>query len=121
MGLADADTVRAVDRLWWFGHLIGNSDMHLCNLSFRISPTLRLAPAYDMLPMMYAPLPGGEVPPRAFNPRLPTPPQRDVWQVACAAALEFWRAASTDARISPTSRDGCAANLRQLTAIAAHV
>lgn len=63
MGLAAGDTVRAVDHLSWFGRLIGNTDMHLGNVSFHVSSSiLRLAPAYDMLPMGYAPLPGGEVP-----------------------------------------------------------
>ena len=87
MGHADIETVHGVERLWWFGHLIGNTDMHLANLSFRVSAAFRAAPAYDMLPMAYAPLPGGEVPARNFTPRLPTPPQRDVWQIACKAAI----------------------------------
>lgn len=121
IGLADADTVRAVDHLWWFGRLVGNTDMHLANLSFHVSPTLRLAPTYDMLPMAYAPLPGGEVPPREFTPPLPLPRQREVWQVACTAALEFWRRASTDARISAPFRAVCAANVCQLNEIAARV
>ena len=121
MGHADIETVHGVERLWWFGHLIGNTDMHLANLSFRVSSTFRTAPAYDMLPMAYAPLPGGEVPARNFTPRLPSPPQRDVWQIACKAAIEFWRAASGDTRVSESFREVCMANLRQLTETAAHV
>ena len=109
-GLVDADTVSAVERLWWFGRLIANTDMHLGNLGFHLAPTLRLAPAYDMLPMTYAPLPGGEVPPREFTPPLPLPAQREVWQVARTAALGFWHRASTDMRLSATFQSVCAAN-----------
>jgi hypothetical protein len=42
-----------------FGHYIGNTDMHFGNLSFFvddvIKPKIRLAPVYDMLPMMWRP------------------------------------------------------------------
>ena len=77
----DAESIRL---LWWFGRLIANTDMHLGNLSFRPSQgCLRLAPAYDMLPMLYAPLPGGELPVRAFDPPLPLPRQRAIWLTAC--------------------------------------
>jgi len=120
-GLVDADTVRAVERLWWFGRLIANTDMHLGNLSFHVAPTMHLAPAYDMLPMAYAPLPGGEVPPCTLAPPLPLPAQREVWQIACIAALGFWQRASTDMRISAPFRFVCGANYRQLDGIAARL
>jgi len=121
MGLVGLETVHAVEHLWWFGHLVGNTDMHLGNLSFLVAQTIQATPAYDMLPMMYAPLPGGEVPPREFRPRLPSPQQREVWQAACSVALEFWRSASTDTRISAPFRALCATNLLQLTETAARV
>jgi hypothetical protein len=42
-----------------FGHYIGNTDMHFGNLSFFVddvvAPKIRLAPVYDMLPMMWRP------------------------------------------------------------------
>jgi hypothetical protein len=95
--------------------------MRLGNLSFLAAQTLQATPAYDMLPMMYTPLPGGEVPPREFRPRLPSPQQRGVWQAACSVAREFWRSASTDTRISKPFRALCAANLLQLTKTAARV
>ena len=79
-----------MEHLWWNGRLIENTDMHLGNRSFRVGLPLRLAPTYDMLPMMYAPLPGGEVPAREFVPALPLPTQRMTWLAACAAAIEFW-------------------------------
>jgi hypothetical protein len=114
--------VAAIELLWWFGRLIANSDMHTGNLSFRPQGgRLQPAPAYDMLPMRYAPLPGGEVPPRDFEPVLPLPPQRACWNTACAAALAFWQAAAADARISTGFRAVCERNARVLADLAAHL
>lgn len=122
-GWLHGDDVQRIERLWWYGRLIANSDMHLGNLSFRpVQPgSLRLAPAYDMLPMLYAPLPGGEVPVREYAPALPLPPQRSLWLQAAAAALAFWRRAAGDARISASFRSLCAANAGALAALAEKV
>jgi hypothetical protein len=111
-----ADTLEQVRRIGWFGKLIGNTDMHLGNLSFRPDPELTLAPGYDMLPMFYAPLAGGEVPEREFGaqPPLPLPPQKADWHLACEAALQFWRRAEQDARISEDFRQRCGANARKV-------
>ncbi|HSI50871.1 MAG TPA: type II toxin-antitoxin system HipA family toxin YjjJ [Ideonella sp.] len=122
-----AEALPRVEVLWWFGRLIANTDMHTGNLSFRPAPTsnaaakagLQLAPAYDMLPMLYAPLAGGELPPRQFEPALPLPPQRTVWQTACTAALAFWQMAAEDSRISPAFRATCKQNRQRLEAVAA--
>ena len=119
LGLLDAVAVDRILRLWWFGRLIANTDMHTGNLSFVPQETLVLAPAYDMLPMLYAPLPGGELPSRRFEPALPLPPQREAWSVACAAALAFWRMAAADARISAGFRRVCKANAARLDEVAA--
>jgi len=88
-GLVDAVSAAAIERLWWFGRLVADADMHLGNLTLHAEGVLSLAPAYDMLPMAYAPLAGGEVPPRTFDPDLPQPSQRAVWQIACSAAVSF--------------------------------
>ena len=94
---------------------------HAGNLSFRAEQnTLRMAPAYDMLPMLYAPLPGGEVAHRTFEPRLPLPAQREVWRAACTAAVLFWSRAAEDARISDAFRKTCNANALRLQELAAH-
>jgi hypothetical protein len=114
LGLTDAASLSAVEYLWWFGRLIANTDMHLGNLSFHVEHTFRLAPAYDMLPMAYAPLPGGEVPHRDFAPALPLPTQRSTWLGACTVALQFWTAVAADARISNAFRSVCAANVTRL-------
>ena len=116
-GLLGADDVQRIDHLWWFGRLIANSDMHTGNLSFTTQAgtnVLTLAPAYDMLPMLYAPLPGGEVPTRHFVPALPLPPQRALWTAACRAAVEFWLRAAGDTRVSEGFRGLCRANAGKL-------
>jgi hypothetical protein len=115
-GLIDRDTAQAITRLWHFGQLIGNTDMHDGNLSFRPrtsagTTSLILAPAYDMLPMLYAPQRGVELPPVNFAPRLPLPSEREAWHAAAAAADLFWSRAASDARISAEFRAICADNL----------
>jgi hypothetical protein len=121
MGLLAPADAQAVERLWWFGRLIANTDMHTGNLSFRARSTLTLAPCYDMLPMAYAPLPGGEVPARDFRPSLPLPTQRPAWSAACDAAQTFWRLAADDDRISSAFRGVCVANADVLAAVASQV
>ncbi len=113
-GLLAADELRRVERVWWFGRLIANTDMHLGNVSFRSRAALSLAPVYDMLPMLYAPLPGGEVPARTFQPPVPLPQQQDAWTSAAEAALQFWRQAARDARIGEAFRAVCADNADSL-------
>lgn len=100
LSLVSEGDLERIRYLWWFGRLIANTDMHLGNLSFRADVTLSLAPTYDMVPMLYAPLPGGEVPPREFDPELPLPADLRVWMVACTAAIGFWARAAGDHRIS---------------------
>ena len=102
--------------LWWFGRLIGNTDMHLGNLSFRPhNGQLALAPAYDMLPMRYAPLGGGETPAMPLiEPVLPLPAERPQWQPAAAAALAFWQMLAQDPRASSAMRAQASANAHRL-------
>jgi hypothetical protein len=121
MEIIDSASVAAVERLWWFGRLIANTDMHLGNLSFHAERTFRLAPTYDMLPMAYAPLAGGEVPPRDFVPALPLPQQREAWLVACAVAIRFWTMTATDTRISEAFRVICRASTERLRKVADRV
>lgn len=112
--LVAADAAR-IERLGHFGQLIGNTDMHDGNLSFqhettRAGPGLRLAPVYDMLPMMYAPTRGLELPQRTFSPKLPLPAERETWQAAAVAARRFWQLAADDPRIGQEFRRLCAEN-----------
>jgi len=73
-----------------------------------------VAPVYDMLPMAYAPMAGGEIPRTVYAPGLPAPRDRDAWLAASGAAQVFWAAAAADTRISTPFRTVCDANLREL-------
>ncbi len=112
--LSSADA-KHIALLWHFGQLIANTDMHEGNLSFQPNTQesqagLRLSPAYDMLPMLYAPARGVELPRRSFEPKLPLPAERQVWDRAASAAIAFWQMAAADERISNGFRVICADN-----------
>lgn len=116
-GLIDEATRSAIVRLWHFGQLIANSDMHDGNLAF--VPTgagFELAPVYDMLPMAYAPQRGVELTGRDFAPRLPLPSEREAWLQAAAAATGFWNQAAADPRIGAAFRQVCADNAARVQA-----
>ncbi len=96
------ETSRHINLFEHFGRLIANSDMHDGNLAFL--PGLELAPAYDMLPMLYAPQRGVELVERKFAPALPVPRERSAWVQAAEAAVVFWHRAACDERISAEFR-----------------
>jgi hypothetical protein len=105
--IIDAGSATAMRKAWYFGKLIGNSDMHAGNLSFRlVAPgKVRLCPVYDMLPMRYAPLRGGEVPEHNVGSLYaPLPGNEKDFAEANAAAMEFWKAISADDEISDAFR-----------------
>lgn len=110
--------------MWHFGRLIANNDMHEGNLSFIPSapdvPGLRVAPAYDMVPMQYVPQRGVEVVARNYAPQLPLPGERQNWRAAARAALVFWEMAADDQRISAEFRRVCSQNRMTLQAAAEH-
>lgn len=119
-GLLRVGVISAEDatRMRWlkvFGGLIGNTDMHLGNLSFiRTAQRLyRLAPVYDMLPMLYRPA-SGETPRREFVPPPMTIDTADVWPGALQAAQRFWEQAAGEPGISDPFRAICHANLTTL-------
>ena len=122
--LSAADAER-VSLQWHFGQLIGNTDMHDGNLSFQpcamgTQAGLQLSPAYDMLPMLYAPARGVELPTRQFEPRLPLPAEHSLWQRAADAAIAFWQATAADERISAGFRTLCADNAAILIRLLVH-
>lgn len=117
-GLIDVAIEKTIQRIWHFGQLIANADMHDGNLAFR--PGLKLAPVYDMLPMLYAPARGVELTDRGFAPRLPLPTETESWLDAARAALAFWGAAANDARISASFRQTCAENKEIVRVLAEH-
>ncbi len=101
-GLVDAAAVQTTRRLQAFGELIGNTDMHPGNLSFRLTDGLpfELAPAYDMLPMLWSPGPQGELMERTFAPQPPVPAAAEAWRQMLDPAREFWNRVAADERIS---------------------
>ena len=101
-GLIDATTLRSVRLRYAFGTLIGNTDMHFGNLAFFLGDTLplRLAPAYDMLPMLWAPTPGQATPTPLFTPPSPLPEESPIWNEAADWAVEFWQRLASDLRVS---------------------
>jgi hypothetical protein len=120
--LVTEEDLFAVSRLWWYGRLIANTDMHLGNLSFHVEARrFRLTPTYDMLPMLYAPLPGGEVPRRTFGVVPPRPTEQGVWQEAAHAAADFWTTAAGDARISEHFRAVAANNAARVRDVASRL
>jgi hypothetical protein len=92
-----------VRRIATFGQLIGNTDMHFGNLSFfhSFGAPLALAPVYDMLPMMYAPIAGDELPQRQYEPPLPVADNLDIWPAIAERAVEYWSAVARHELISP--------------------
>ena len=90
LGLIDATALRSVRLRHAFGALIGNTDMHFGNLAFFLGDTLplRAAPAYDMLPMLWAPTPGQATPTPTFAPVPPLPDELSIWNEAAAWAEE---------------------------------
>lgn len=109
---ADARRLRWLDA---FGALIGNTDRHHYNiLFFTEGATLRLAPAFDQVSMLYAPTANGQVPPRVFALPNVTSDTLDVWDDARNAARQFWAEASDDARLSDDARSFSASNAQLL-------
>ena len=112
----DADTLRFLEA---FGRLIGNTDRHYGNISLLIERgKWRLAPAYDMLPMIYAPV-AGELVERDFDPGALAPAADTLaaWKEARLLARDYWQAVAGDKRISAGFRrlaQGHAAALDQV-------
>jgi hypothetical protein len=109
-GWLDVDNARQLALTGWFGTLIGNSDMHLGNMSLELRDQrpLPLAPVYDMLPMRWRPAATGEVltveSAPEWRPPLPLPHEADDWLVAAKLALHFWQEAAATERISEDFR-----------------
>lgn len=76
--------------LWAFGALIGNTDMHAGNLSFRSEHgrPYALAPAYDMTPMAFTPRSSGSLPDTLPEARL----DPGVPHATCGGRRRPWRA-----------------------------
>ena len=99
---ADRDRILLLEA---FGRRIFNNDRHFGNLAFfwqpgAAEPVLKLAPAYDMLPMALAPAANGMLPEGLPEPPLPASALLPVWQQAAELATKFWQRVAEDDRIS---------------------
>jgi serine/threonine protein kinase HipA of HipAB toxin-antitoxin module len=97
---------------WWFGRLIGNTDMHFGNVALFLSRQrpFALAPVYDMLPMAYRPGLEGRVGHEPLPAVLPTPGAAEFFAAAVEPASRFWQAVADDTRVSPGFRELAARN-----------
>ncbi len=88
--------------LYAFGKLIANTDMHLANISLQSDHGIpyQIAPAYDMLPMLFAPRTGGSLQYQLPEIKLPTDIPHTIWQQAAAMAKAYINHLTTDQRFS---------------------
>ncbi len=102
LGLIESGSLATIQRLHAFGELIGNTDMHFGNLAFFLddSVPLQITPAYDMLPMLWAPGSQGEWVERQFSPAPPLPAMLEPWREAAGWAEIFWQRVVADSRLS---------------------
>ena len=113
-GHVHTEAVATTALFWAFGTLIGNTDMHHGNLSF-ISSCGRpyyLAPAYDILPMGFAPKAGGAIVNTLRPASLPDVVSADIWREALDLAGNFLSMADSCDRFS-ASFTPCLEALRQ--------
>jgi serine/threonine protein kinase HipA of HipAB toxin-antitoxin module len=88
----DSASFDGVAMLWAFGTLIGNSDMHLGNLSFMDDqgPPYSLAPAYDMTPMGFRPRSSGGLSDQLSAPNISLDVPSVIWHRALSVADAFF-------------------------------
>lgn len=108
-GMITSDCEERIKLVEWFGRCIANTDMHFGNLSFfwdiqDATVRLRLAPIYDMLPMLYAPE-KSEVVERVFKP-----PLAAEAGIAVELARQFWNDLASRDDVSDGFRTVAAAN-----------
>jgi hypothetical protein len=121
-GLLTPQDARHLCLLEAFGQLIANTDRHYGNISLLLHGSQNggdwaLSPTYDMLPMLYAPV-GGELVQRDFAVKTkpqPTSATLPEWPRALVLAIQFWRTAAADSRISAEFRKIASENVVKLT------
>ena len=100
--LLSSAQAQQLSSIWHFGRLIGNTDMHLGNMSFLLppKPPLTLAPVYDMLPMIYRPGLEGQIPERQQLPEPSRSQEREA-----VMARDFWERVARAPSISTSFRE----------------
>ena len=107
--LLSSTQAQQLSSIWRFGQLIGNTDMHLGNMSFLLTPKppITLAPVYDMLPMIYRPGLEGQIPDRQQLPES-SPSQKGE----AAMARDFWARVASHHSVSASFRKIAASHAR---------
>jgi hypothetical protein len=116
-----------------YAKLIANTDRHHHNIALLPveshdtgdATTARpvryhLAPAFDQLPMLYAPTSDGQLLDREFASPTPTADTWEVWGRAVSLAKTFWRRASNHESLSPPMREKADINSRLLDRMPAY-
>lgn len=118
-GWLDAAALEQVRQRWWFGRMIGNTDMHFGNLGFFLGDSLplQLAPSYDMLPMLYRPAANGSIVPREYQPPPPLPAALVYWRQAVAWAVTYWQRVAQHPQISADFRRTAGDNQARLISL----
>jgi DNA-binding transcriptional ArsR family regulator len=111
----DAERIRLLDT---FGALTANTDRHFGNITLfdDFEGALRLAPVYDMLPMLFAPQ-NEQIVPRRFEPGPVRAAWLPVWGRAKSLAEAYWECLIGDERLSGEFRTLCSQGLEALQAL----
>ena len=119
--LSSADTER-IGLLEAFAMLIANTDRHFGNITLfdRYEGAFELAPAYDMLPMLFAPQ-HEQIVERQYVPPTPTAALLRPWPEARALAERYWALLADEERLSEPFRRICADCLQTLRAASSNV
>lgn len=98
--------------LWWFGRMIGNTDMHYGNAGLLLTAEkpLALAPVYDMTPMYYRPDLEGRLPSAPVGAVTPPPEMQAIGEHAARLAHNYWQRLARDASVSEGFRIIASAN-----------
>ena len=101
-GLIDGASAQRAALLYAYGTLVGNTDMHNGNLSFTSEHgrPYTLAPAYDMLPMGFAPRASGALPTQIPPARLHASVDNATWHQALPLAEQFLARLQAETRFS---------------------
>lgn len=119
--LSERDAQRGILQ-WALGRLIANGDMHAGNLSFFLTDDgLQLTPAYDMLPMSFAPNSAGYMRDSAVELRLDDGVSQHQWQTALKIAGQYWQSISAESAFSAGFRQLATEMQQQLPALAGQI
>jgi DNA-binding transcriptional ArsR family regulator len=117
-GLLSAQDAERIQLLDTFGALTANTDRHFGNITLfdDYEGVLRLAPVYDMLPMLFAPQ-SDQIVLRRFEPGPLRAAWLPVWARARSMAEVYWQRLASDERLSGEFRELCVQGLHALLAL----